>query len=254
MGLFASLMGNQQQPGATYPGSGSPAQMPNTQISPLQMPSPGQMPGNIPGAPQIGIQPPAQGNGPRPTMQQLPNSAPQANQTPAGIVSTTAQGAQSGYTQNQPMLMAALAHHLNGGGTAGTGLTSMFDPATAGEGISATPMDGVGSGLSSQFAFPSAAPAAPLGYDAGTGSTLASQLSLPSAAATGAGASEAAGAGTAAAGGAAAGTAAAGGAAAGTAAAAGAAAAGTAAAGTAAAGGASALSAADLAAMGFVLM
>lgn len=241
MGLFASLMGNQQQPGATYPGSGSPAQMPNTQISPLQMPSPGQMPGNIPGAPQIGIQPPAQGNGPRPTMQQLPNSAPQANQTPASIVSTTAQGAQSGYTQNQPMLMAALAHHLNGGGTAGTGLTSMFDPATAGEGISATPMDGVGSGLSSQFAFPSAAPAAPLGYDAGTGSTLASQLSLPSAAATGAGASEAAGG--AAAGGAAAGTAAAG-----------AAAAGTAAAGTAAAGGASALSAADLAAMGFVLV
>jgi hypothetical protein len=161
MGLFASLMGNQQQPGMTYPGAG----MPNTQIAPGAMP-------NIPGAPQIGIAPPAQGQ-----PQNRPMNTPQPNfngsgatATPTSAVSSTAGGAQNGMFQGMaqnPMLMMALLKS-RGSGSA-PDLTSMFNPADATAGLTASPMAGTGSALAGQFAFDPAATAslAPLGFGAG---------------------------------------------------------------------------------------
>jgi len=105
MGLFAALMGQNQQPqGYTYPGSGSPP-MPNTQIAPQ---------GGVPVLPT----PPSPGANAGAKAQ--PMMMPQS--MPAGASATPQNGASmfSGLANN-PMLMAALQQRMSGnsGGQSG---------------------------------------------------------------------------------------------------------------------------------------
>ena len=149
MGLFAALMGqNQQQPqGYTYPGAGSPPPM-NTQITPG---------GGVPQLPQA-PSPGAQAGGMRPMM------PPQQGAMPAGASGTPQNG--SGMFQglaNNPMLMMALRQQMGGGGGGNGGMPSPGQTGPAQTGGS--PMPGGG-------AFP-AMPGAQGGAPGGAVPTLA---------------------------------------------------------------------------------
>lgn len=143
MGLFASLLGqqNQQQPGMTYPGAGVPA-MPNTQIAP-------QMPPNG-GAPQLPQMQPQ--GGATPGAMQHPPMAPVPGTTtgmPAGATATpgSATGMFASLASN-PLLMQALAKSQGqGGGTSSSTIPGNQSPFMANQGS----FNGQGNALPSQL-------------------------------------------------------------------------------------------------------